>query len=125
MSFEIPLFKYPLQAAADLSTHQFKAVVIDGNGRVNLAGTQGLPIAGILQNKPNALGVACEIMQLGISKMVASAAIAAGARVATTNVGTAVTAATGNVVIGQAIEAAGAAGNIIAVLLTGCGHTAP
>lgn len=124
MSIEIPGFKYSLDAAADLSTHQFKAVVVDSNGRAALCGTQGLPIAGILQNKPNALGVAAEICQSGICKMVSSAVIAKGARVASTNVGTAVTAATGNVVVGIALEL-GAVGNIIAVLLTGSGHTAP
>lgn len=125
MSFEIPGFKYSLNAAADLSTHQHKAGVVDSNGRVALAGTKGLPIAGIIQNKPNALNVATDLMQTGITKWVASAAIAAGARVTTENDGRAVTAATGNVVCGIALEAAAAAGNVIAVLLTGSGHTAP
>lgn len=124
MAIEIPGFKYSLQAAADLSTHQFKALVIDSNGRAALAGTAGLPIAGILQNKPNALGVACEITQSGISKMVCSGAITAGARVSTTNAGQAQAAATGHVVIGYALET-GAANKVIAVLLTGSGHTAP
>lgn len=117
MSFEIPGFKFSRQAAADLSTHQYKAVVCDSNGRAALAGTQGVAIIGVLQDKPAALGRAAEIMQNGITKWVAAAAIAAGATVTTNNAGKAITAVAGNIVAGIALEASGADGNVIAVLL--------
>jgi Uncharacterized conserved protein (DUF2190) len=125
VSYEIPGFLYSLDAAGDLSAGQFKALVMDTNGRAALAGTKGVPIVGILQNNPGALGRSATIMQSGITKWVASAAIVRNARVTTENDGRAVTAATGNVVHGIALEAAGAAGQVIAVLLTGGGHTAP
>lgn len=124
MSFEIPGFSFTLDAAADLSTHQHKAVVVDGNGRAALAGTQGVMVAGILQNKPNALGVAAAILHSGITKMVASAAISRGAKVTTTNAGKAVTSASTNITLGVALEAATADGQVIAVLL-GNSHVTP
>lgn len=126
MSYEIPGFKFSQQASADLSAKQFHfATVPDSNKQVTFVGTQGLMSIGVIQNKPTGAGQATEIMQTGISKVVAHAAVAAGAAVASSNTGRAITAATGNRVLGVAMEAAANAGEIIAVLLTGGGHTAP
>jgi ribosomal protein S9 len=48
-------------ASGDLSAAQFKAVVIDANGRVAVAGAAVAAI-GVLQNKPSALGRAAEVV---------------------------------------------------------------
>lgn len=56
-------------AAADLSTHQYKFVKLDANGKVALqAAATDKPI-GILQNKPNAANVSATVRILGISKV--------------------------------------------------------
>lgn len=126
MSYEIPGFKFSQEASADLSAKQFHFLTApDANKRTTFVGTQGAMSIGVLQNKPSAAGQAAEVMQNGISKVVAHAAVAAGAAVASSNTGRAITAATGNRVLGVAMEAAANAGEVIAVLLTGGGHTAP
>lgn len=59
-----------LTAAADLSGAQFRAVKIDANGQVALAG-DGEVFDGILQNKP-ALGEVAHVMTSGVSKIIGS-----------------------------------------------------
>lgn len=106
-----------LPANADLSSHQFKAVDVNSSGKVVLASAAGQRVIGVLQNKPNAADQGAAVAIAGITKMVASAAIAAGALVTTTNAGLAVTGATTNFILGRAITAAGAANDVIEVLL--------
>ena len=113
MAYEVPGRTVTKLAAADLRSHQYRFMVLNSSGRAAVPGA-GNRVFGVLQNAPNS-GEAATIMEEGISKVVASAAIAAGAAVATTNDGRAVTAATGNNVAGQAQTAAGGAGEIIAV----------
>jgi hypothetical protein len=113
-----------LAAGADLSTHQFKAVKVDTttNERVVLASVAGERVVGILQNKPTS-GVAATIACPGsTTKMVASAAIATGAFITTTNVGTAVTAASTNNVLGVALHAVTAANQLVTVQLADLGN---
>jgi hypothetical protein len=75
---EVPLFAMSREAGADLSTHQYKFVKLDSNGRViAVAAATDIP-CGILQNKPNALGVAAEIMVAGVSEVQADGALAPG-----------------------------------------------
>ncbi len=112
-----------IEAAADLSTNQFHAVRIDSNGQAALA-TAGQSIAGVLQNKPNAAGVAATIWGPGtLTKMVAGATVAAGADVTPDGTGRAVTAATTNYIIGQA-TIGGAVGELISVFITQPGRLA-
>lgn len=75
--FTIPGFKYSLDAAADLSAGQYRAVVIDANGEAARAALNG-DVAGVQQNKPSAQGQACEIQQTGISKISLGATVVAG-----------------------------------------------
>lgn len=117
MAYESPGYMPPgLEAAADLSAHQYKLINIDGNGRVALAGNGGR-VVGALQNKPNALGKPCTVMQSGISKVVAGAAVTAGADVMSDATGRAIAATATNRRAGVAMAAATAAGELIPVLL--------
>src|ERR1051326_4122639 len=110
-----------LKAAADLRTNQYNFVKLDANGNVGLASAGGEKVLGGLQTKPNT-GETAVVRVIGVSKVVASAAIAAGDYIATTAAGLGKTAsrlaqATGNAsnVIGMALRAAGGANVIIAV----------
>ncbi|NPV72075.1 MAG: DUF2190 family protein [Firmicutes bacterium] len=127
MAYEIPVFDFTLEAAADLSASQYRFVRVDANGRAALCGA-GQPAVGVLQNKPSAAGQAAQVRALGITKVVAGAAIAKGALVASDASGQAVAATvttantttgalTGSHVAGIALEAAAAAGGVISVLL--------
>jgi Uncharacterized conserved protein (DUF2190) len=115
VAYEQPGFKFTLLAAGDLRTHQFKFVDVDATGRAALAGNGGRAV-GVNQGKPNT-GEAVEIMHSGISKVVAGAAVAAGDEIQSDATGRAVTATTTNQRIGVALQAAGAAGVLISVLL--------
>ena len=79
MAYEIPGFKFTLPAAADLSASQYCFVVANSSSQAALV-TTAIDASGVLCNKPNAAGVAAEIGTLGIYKVKAGAAVAAGAR---------------------------------------------
>lgn len=108
-------------ASADLSASQFCFVDLDNNGNLVLPAA-GAAAVGVLQDKPNGLGQAAELVPTGdgaVSKAVAGAALNAGAQVMVTTAGQVITATTGNFVVGRALGAAAASGQLIAVLLVG------
>jgi hypothetical protein len=116
MAFEIPDLMIPVDAGADLSASQYCGAVINAAGAAVLPAA-GARIAGVIQNKPT-LGKSATLMASGITKMVASAAIAGDANVAVTATGQAVTAASGQSIIGKVQGTpASAAGQIISVAL--------
>lgn len=118
-------------AAADLSAKQFHFVKIDSAGKVAIAGL-GERVIGILQNKPG-LDQAATVRISGKSKLVADAAVAAGALLKSSvdGQGTTATAATvntsdagaaadpviGSHVAGVALSAAAAAGEVMDALV--------
>ena len=106
-----------LAAGADLSAKQFTFVKMSGTGVIAVAAATDVPV-GVLVNTPTS-GKTAEVVVAGIVKLKASAAISAGALVGTTSSGTAVTLTAGTdttkYVLGQAITAAGASGDIITV----------
>lgn len=118
MSWDAPSFKTPaLVAAADLSAKQFLFVKVTAGLSVNVVAASTDAPVGVLQNKPTQ-GQTAEIISVGVTKVQAGAAIAAGAEVMANASGQAITAATtGNRINGIALEAAGGAGELIAVLL--------
>lgn len=118
MAYEIPGFSWTLEASGDLSAEQFTAMVVDGNGQAAQAGA-AVNIAGVLQNNPSAAGREAAIVSTGITKGVAGAAVAAGAYLMTDANGEFVTAVATNELAGIALQAAGAQGEIIPVLLRG------
>ena len=116
MAYELHGEKLGTQvAAANLTTHQYKIVKIDTNAKIALA-VDGDPAIGVLQNKPNS-DQAAEVAVSGVTKVIAGAAVAKGDLVASDANGKLKTAATGDYIIGLALEAASADGNIITIYL--------
>ena len=103
-------------ASADLSASQFCFVTVNANGQLALPAAGG-DADGILQDKPNGSGVEGSVATGGVSKLVVGAAgVTAGDLLASDANGHAVTAATGNKILGRAL-ATGAAGVIIPALI--------
>jgi len=116
MAYELPGQVATFTAAADLSAKQYYFVKITADNTVNVcAAVTDVPI-GVLQNAP-ASGEAASVMLYGISKVSANEAIAVGSNIGTGDDGQAdvVAAGTDTTVrlVGQALEAASAAGEII------------
>lgn len=103
-------------AGADLTAAKYRFVEA-ASGKVTRCNAAGESALGVLQNDPD-IDEAATVAILGsVTKVVAGAAIALDADITTDNQGRAVTAATGNKIHGKALIAAGAAGEIISVLL--------
>lgn len=118
MSFEDNLRSVSAPANTDLSTKQYFFVKLtdsSGVGRAAVTG-DGESAIGVLQNKPDAAGKSATIGYTGISKVKAGGTITAGQPVASDANGEAVTAATGDIVLGTAMRS-GVDGDTIPVLL--------
>lgn len=105
------------EAAADLSAKQFHFVKLTAANTVNVCtATTDNPV-GVLQNKPSAAGRPAVVRIFGMSKVVASGAISAGALLATEADAEAGIPATNDPVVGKALEAASGQGEVIAALI--------
>lgn len=106
-----------IPAGADLSAKQYTFVKLSGTTVISAAAATDLPI-GVLVNDP-ASGETAAVAVSGIVKLKASAAISVGALVGTTSTGLGVSLTAGTdttkYILGRAITAAGAAGDIITV----------
>jgi len=116
MAREESLISVSLEAGADLSAGQYKFVLVAADGQVDIVGSAGGDADGILQNDPAAAGRAATIGVLGISKVLLGGTVAAGAKVQSDGSGRAITAATGDHVLGKCLVG-GAVGEIGEVLL--------
>lgn len=119
-AFEIPGFKFPMEAAADISASKYRAVKVDTNGKVAAVAAITDRSVGILQDAPAAAGRAAEIMGNGISLMEAGAGgVTAGDAIMFDNTGKGITCTPGTSTtqyqIGQALTTA-AAGKLFSVL---------
>lgn len=118
-AYEIPGLSFSLPSAADLSVKstsgQFRFVDVNSSAQAAVPSAGGRAI-GVRQNNPKS-GEATTIVGTGIVMVEASAAIAVGAGVSSTANGRSVTATGGDIVLGTALTAAGAAGELHAVLL--------
>jgi len=123
MSFEIPGQVITLEAGQDLSAKQYYFVSLASDGQVDPTGA-GLGVDGVLQDDPAVAGYGALVMINGVSKVVAGAVITRGADVASDASGKAVASTSGDYIVGTALEAATADGDIIAVLITRAGRTA-
>lgn len=103
-------------AAGDLSAALYKFMKVDSSGNATTCTVLGELAVGVLQNKPNAAGLAAELQIDGVAKVVAGATIAAGAKVSSKADGTAITSISTYHVQGVAMKG-GVAGDIIEVLL--------
>ena len=118
MAIEANLVKFTLPAAAAIT--KFRFVDLNTSGQVAVLASANADAIAVCQNTPAAAGDPAELAMLGngsVIKVEAGAAITAGAKVATDNVGRAVAATgTGTHVLGQVIEAATAAGQIVSMV---------
>lgn len=119
-----------LPVTGDLSTKQFYFVK-NSSGTAIVATAAGEPCLGVMQNDPAATGRVAEIATAGWCKVIAGEAITAGAPVKTHSDGTAYNAVKGRTntsdtgsstdallgsfVMGYAVTAAGAAGDIFII----------
>lgn len=116
MAYEQTLRTIGAPASADLSASQFCFMTVNSSGQLALPSAGG-DADGILQDKPNGVGVEGELAVLGISKLVVgTAGVTCGDLLTTDAAGKAVTATTGNKILGRAL-ATGASGIIIPALI--------
>lgn len=99
--------------------HQYTFVKITGVGTVGLATTKASDLAiGVMQNKPQATGAAATVAIRGFSKVMAGAAITAGAAVTCDSTGRAITGTPGtDKIYGVAVTTVTAANTLVVVAL--------
>lgn len=116
MATEEQLQSITLEASGDLSTKQYHFMVIDSSGQIAAAGA-GAAIDGVLQDEPDAAGIASQVGFSGVTKVNAAEAIVAGDDITPDSAGKAVVAATGDVIAGKATSGASGSGFIFSMLL--------
>ena len=109
-------------AGESLAAAQFKFVTLESDGQVDLADSAGENCIGVLLNNP-AAGAAATVAISGKVMVTSGGTIAAGAAVATDASGDAVTAASTNIIMGYALEAA-VDGQVMAIELIQGGNAA-
>lgn len=105
-----------LEAAADLSSHQFGFVEIDTNGQVAAISNAGNAADGVLENDPDASGQAATVNISGIVQALAGESIAQGDDIGVDGNGKARTAQTGDAIAGVAVTAASGADAVFSML---------
>lgn len=120
MSYEIPGLTRSYQTAGDLSAKQFCFVKLSG-ATVTAVTAATDPAIGVLQGKPDRAGEAAEIMISGVTRVIASKAIAAGVPVYLEATGKVTDTVAANKAVGIAEEAASGAGAVFAILLNPLG----
>lgn len=105
------------EAGADLSSAQFTFGVVDSNGQIVQVSAAGGDADGVINNKPDAAGKPVEFQIGGVAKVVAGAAVDAGVKGQSDASGRVILAASGDHVLCKTLQAAGAAGEVIEVLL--------
>ena len=99
-----------LEAGQDLSAKQFYFVSVASDGQVDPTG-DGAIADGVLQNKPAAAGRAAEVAISGKVKVVCGGTVTRGGPVASDANGAMVNAASGDIILGTALET-GASGQV-------------
>jgi len=123
MAYDQGLRSIGVPAGSDLTSGgtvnpQFLFITVNASGQIAFTGA-GAVADGVLQDKPNAVGAEGEVGILGITKLVAGAAVNAGDPLMANASGQAITATAGNFVRARALQAAAGAGVIIPALLLG------
>ena len=117
MSQSIKDFERSGIAGEALTAAKYHIVQLDASGNIEIGEGATDLLVGVLQNKP-ASGGAALYRFAGTTKVIASAAIAIGALVTSAADGEAVTTTTDkDVVVGRALEAAAAQGDLIEIQL--------
>ncbi len=108
--------KYTFKAASDLSAAQFKFVKMTANNTVDLCSSATDKPIGVLLNSP-ASGQQAAVLISGVTKVVGSAALSAGAQIGTTASGTAVALVAGTdttkYVVGTVLDGSANANEIV------------
>jgi hypothetical protein len=118
MAVEQIISKWSAKAAADLSTKQYTLVKLGAGNTINVA-SAATDAAFVLIDKPKS-GQYGTLALAGITKVVAGGSITAGQKLASNASGQAAVAATGNAVIGQALEDA-VAGDLVTIVVNNAG----
>ena len=108
--------KTTMQAGGNYSANQYHFVVTASDGQIDPVAAAGGAADGILYDKPDAAGKAASVVIFGVARVKAGVAIAVGQEVASDASGKAKASATGNRVLGRALEASSADGDIIKIL---------
>lgn len=122
MSYQIPGFTRSYETTTDLSALQYTFVKMSGSNVAAIAAVTD-KVIGVLQNKPNGAApsganpIAATVMISGVTKVVASKAIAAGVPVYLAANGQVTDTIASNVALGISEEAAAGANSIFAILL--------
>lgn len=116
MAYDIPGTRLSFEATGDLTGSWYKFVKLSGSAIVAVTGATDLGI-GVLQNKPAAAGVVGTVMVDGITKVLASKAIAAGVPVYLSPDGRVTDTAASNKAVGMSVTAASGADKVVSVLL--------
>lgn len=120
MAWEQPNFCVTFPAGSDLSGKQYYAVRLATDGQVEVCTSATERPLGILQNKPDAANVEANVMIIGVSKIMADAAIAVAGAIGTSADGQLVTKTgegTDGFVIGTCLEASAQAGDVVTALI--------
>lgn len=117
MAYEEALRCISMEAGSDLSARQYRFMTINSSKRLAVP-SAGAAAQGVLQDKPDAAGRVGSLGIEGITKVEAGEAITAGDDISAGSNGLAVKAATGDVVLGKAMEGASGNGAIFAMLIT-------
>lgn len=122
MAYEVNIHPVSLVTAQDFTSSQFYVVDINSSGLAAIPTTPGAVAVGIMQDTPTS-GVVGEVQPFGspsISMAAAGAAFNNGAELMLDATGRLITATSGgHYVLARACAAAGAAGNIVPVLMIG------
>ena len=105
-----------LVAGANLSALQYTFVKLNAAGAVIAASAQGEDCIGVLQNDPLS-GEECEIVCVGVTKAKADSAVNEMDAITTAADGQADVAAAADFVLGKALTAAGAAGEVFTIVV--------
>lgn len=116
MSFNSPKLDFTVEASADLSADQFRAVRVVAAG-AEVAATLDGDTVGILQNNPDAAGQACVVQNKGVAQAQVGAAVARGDRLVVDAAGDLIPIGANTNPVATALEAGSGANSIIAVLL--------
>lgn len=117
MSQEHVLMSITREAENDLSSSMLLCVELVSGGKCDVCDSQGEQSVGVLKNKPVA-GQAADIAILGTTKVIShDTNIVEGSRLTTDGNGKVEVAASGDFIIGRALEAASSEGDIIEMLI--------
>lgn len=116
MSLQQKVESLSLPAAGDLSASQFRFMTVNAAGRIALPAA-GADAVGVLQDKPDAIDRIGQVAMLNASlrlKVVAGGTVTAGTKAQSDASGEAITAATGDHVLGTFLKS-GVAGDLVEI----------